>query len=301
MLTIQTDVNSLNIQNNLGVNNANMQTAVQRLSSGFRINSAADDSAGYAIAANLSLANSGLQAGSNNAMQASAMLNIANSGVNQIKDMLAEHKGYLILSQLPKNLPSGQDMQQYFDQIGLVRKESPVRMFGELDEALEWVEDRILAAEFCEVGEGKPLELGDYELFQGRKPDTMAALEQIIEKRSCKAGEKIFSLGDHGDEIYFIRSGEVRIVLPISETQRHHLGTFGRGAFFGEMAFLDGKARSADAQAFTDTELYVLSRKDFNLMVEQHKKLGLVFMEGLASVLATRLRYTNGELRALEA
>ncbi len=221
--------------------------------------------------------------------------------LDQIKDMLAEHKGYLILSQLPKNLPSGQDMQQYFDQIGLVRKESPVRMFGELDEALEWVEDRILAAEFCEVGEGKPLELGDYELFQGRKPDTMAALEQIIEKRSCKAGEKIFSLGDHGDEIYFIRSGEVRIVLPISETQRHHLGTFGRGAFFGEMAFLDGKARSADAQAFTDTELYVLSRKDFNLMVEQHKKLGLVFMEGLASVLATRLRYTNGELRALEA
>ncbi|HKB58731.1 MAG TPA: SulP family inorganic anion transporter [Gallionellaceae bacterium] len=221
--------------------------------------------------------------------------------LDQIKDMLAERKGYLILSQLPKNLPSGQDMQQYFDQIGLVRKESPVRMFGELDEALEWVEDRILEAEFCQVGEGRPLELGDYELFQGRKPDTMAALEQIIQKRSCKGGEKIFSLGDRGDEIYFIRSGEVRIVLPISGTQRHHLGTFGRGALFGEMAFLDGKARSADAQAFTDTELYVLSRKDFNLMVEQHKKLGLVFMEGLASVLATRLRYTNGELRALEA
>jgi flagellin len=88
MLTIQTDVNSLNIQNNLGVNNANMQTAVQRLSSGFRINSAADDSAGYAIAANLSKTNASLQAGSNNAMQASAMLNIANAAVNQIQDML---------------------------------------------------------------------------------------------------------------------------------------------------------------------------------------------------------------------
>jgi len=88
MLSIQTDVNSLNIQNNLSVNNSSMQTAVQRLSSGFRINSAADDSAGYAIAANLSKTNASLQAGSNNAMQASAMLNIANAGVNQIKDML---------------------------------------------------------------------------------------------------------------------------------------------------------------------------------------------------------------------
>lgn len=88
MLSIQTDVNSLNIQNNLSVNNSGMQTAVQRLSSGFRINTAADDSAGYAIAANLSKTNASLQAGSNNAMQASAMLNIANAGVNQIKDML---------------------------------------------------------------------------------------------------------------------------------------------------------------------------------------------------------------------
>lgn len=88
MLSIQTDVNSLNIQNNLSVNNSSMQTAVQRLSSGFRINSAADDSAGYAIAANLSKTNASLQAGTNNAMQASAMLNIANAGVNQIKDML---------------------------------------------------------------------------------------------------------------------------------------------------------------------------------------------------------------------
>jgi SulP family sulfate permease len=220
--------------------------------------------------------------------------------LDQIKDILAERKGFLILSQLPQNLPSGQDMQQYFDQVGLVRKESPVRVFGELDEALEWVEDRILDAEYCRVDEGKPLEAGDFELFQGRKPDTMAALEHILQKRSCKAGEKIFSLGDGGDEMYFIRSGTVRIILPISEKQGHHLGTFGRGAFFGEMAFLDGDKRSADAEAHTDTELYVISRQAFNAMVEQHKRLGLVFMEGLASVLATRLRYTNGELRALE-
>ena len=88
MLSIQTDINSLNIQNNLNVNNSGMQTAVERLSSGFRINTAADDAAGYAISNNLSAANAGLQAGSNNAMQASAMLNIANSAVTQIQNML---------------------------------------------------------------------------------------------------------------------------------------------------------------------------------------------------------------------
>ncbi|MDD2916195.1 MAG: SulP family inorganic anion transporter [Gallionella sp.] len=221
--------------------------------------------------------------------------------LDQIKDMLTEHHGFLILSQLPQNLPSGRDMQQYFDQVGLVRPESPVRVFGELDEALEWVEDRILEDSICETGEQQALGLNEIELFKGRKAETLAALEQSMEKRSCKAGDKIFKRGDTGDELFLIRKGAVRIMLPISEKQSHHLGTFGSGAFFGEMAFLDGDVRSADAVAFSDTELYVLSRKTFNAVAEEHKKLALGLMEGLASVLASRLRYTNAELRVLES
>ena len=221
--------------------------------------------------------------------------------LDQVKDMLAERHGFLIFSQLPQNLPSGRDMQQYFDQVGLVRPESPVRVFGELDEALEWVEDRILEDTLCELGEQDALGLNEIELFRGRKAQTLAALEQAMEKRSYQAGEKIFARGEDGDELFLIRRGAVRIMLPLSDKQSHHLGTFGRGAFFGEMAFLDGEVRSADAVAFTDTELYVLSRRTFDALAEDHKKLGLGLMEGLASVLASRLRYTNAELRVLES
>lgn len=220
--------------------------------------------------------------------------------LDQVRDMLAERHGFLIFSQLPKNLPSGLDMQRYFDQVGLVRPESPVRIFGELDEALEWVEDRILKDAVCELGEEVALELNEIELFRGRKAETLAALEQCMEKRTCKAGEKIFKRGDTGDELFLIRKGAVRIMLQISEMQSHHLGTFGRGAFFGEMTFLDGDVRSADAVAFSDSELYVLSRKTFDTLTESHKMLALGLMEGLASVLASRLRYTNAELRVLE-
>jgi SulP family sulfate permease len=98
---------------------------------------------------------------------------------------------------------------------------------------------------------------------------------------------RIFSRGDVGDELFLIRRGAVRIVLPLNDRQSHHLGTFGRGAFFGEMAFLDGEVRSANAVAFTDTELYVLSRRAFDKFAEDHKKLGLRLMEGIASVLAS--------------
>jgi len=221
--------------------------------------------------------------------------------LDQVKDMLAERHGFLIFSQLPQNLPSGRDMQQYFDQVGLVRPESPVRVFDELDDALEWVEDRILEEAICAHGERAALGLNEFELFKGRKAETLAALEQCMEKRSYNVGEKIFKHGDIGDEIFLIRKGAVRIMLPISEKQSHHLGTFGRGSFFGEMAFLDGGARSADAVAFSDAELYVLSRKTFDSLAEEHKKLAIGLMEGLASVLASRLRYTDAELRVLES
>ena len=221
--------------------------------------------------------------------------------LEQVKDMLAERQGFLIFSAIPLTLPSGRDMQQYFDQVGLIRSDSPVRVFPALDEALEWVEDRIIHETVCLRDEAAALELHEVELFAGRKEQTLAALEQCMEKRSVAKGETIFSRGDTGDELFLIRRGAVRIILPLSDRQSHHLGTFGRGAFFGEMAFLDGEARSANAVAFVDTELYVLSRRAFDKFAEEHKKLGLRLMEGIASVLASRLRYTNAELRVLES
>ena len=221
--------------------------------------------------------------------------------LEQIKDMLAERHGFLIFSQIPDNLPSGRDLQEYFDQVGLLHADSPVKVFPTQDDALEWIEDRIIHDAALLKDEEIALELHEVEIFAGRKQETLAALEQCMEKRHVAAGEKIFSRGDSGDELFLIRRGAVRIILPLSDRQSHHLGTFGRGAFFGEMAFLDGDPRSANAVAFTDCELYVLSRHAFDKLADEHRKLGLRLMEGIASVLASRLRYTNAELRVLES
>ena len=219
--------------------------------------------------------------------------------LEQIQGMLAERKAYLIFSQLPENVPSGQDMRQYFDQVGLVRTERQVQTFGELDDALEWVEEQLIEGEHLERLQEKPLELREIDVFVGRREETLAALESCIDRLSYKAGEKIFARGDAGDEIFLIRRGAVRIVLPLSATQGHHLATFGRSDFFGEMAFLDPAPRSADAIAFTDIDLFVLSRKRFDTLAEEHRKLAIGLLLSVARVLAIRLRYANAELCAL--
>jgi SulP family sulfate permease len=221
--------------------------------------------------------------------------------LEQIRDMMAEKSGFLVFAHLPHSLPSGLDMKQYFDQMGLAPYKSAARLFDELDAAKEWIENRILKEVAQQRAEEKLLDLSELGLFRGRKASTLAELEQRLDKRTIKAGDKIFARGDIGDELFLIRKGSVRVTLPLENGQVRHLSSFGRGDFVGEMAFLDGVARSADAVAFTDVELFVLSRKTFDTVADEHKKIALNLMEGLASALAGRLRYTNVELQALES
>jgi SulP family sulfate permease len=218
--------------------------------------------------------------------------------LEQVEDMLADRAAYLLFSDVPRNVPSGRDMQRYFDELGLARTKHHVRVFSELDDALEWIEDGMLKATQLTRAQEQALELREMDLFVGRKPETLAALEACMERRACLAGEKIFARGDLGDELYLIRRGAVRIVLPYG-MQQHHVATFGRGSFFGEMSFLDRGERSADAVAFTDTDLYVLSRQRFDEVTVHHKRLAIQLLGNIARILALRLRFANAELRAL--
>jgi SulP family sulfate permease len=224
--------------------------------------------------------------------------------LEQVREMLAERDGRLILADIPAKSPSGLDIYAYLVEAGLLvpqAKGHRVKVFGEVDTALEWTEDLIINEAALTPFVECPLDLHEIELFSSRKQETLAALEASMEKRTVNVGGKIFSRGDGGDELFLIRRGAVRILLPVSETQSHHLGTFGRGSFFGEMSFLDGAARSADAVAFSETELFVLSRKVYDRFAQEHGKTALALMEGIASTLASRLRYTTAELRALES
>ncbi|MEI8237651.1 MAG: SulP family inorganic anion transporter [Methylococcaceae bacterium] len=221
--------------------------------------------------------------------------------LDQLRDMMADKNGFLIYSHLPTNLLSGQDMQHYFDQVGLAPQKSAARVFDDIDDAKEWVETRILKEAGFHQEEETPLNIKEFDLFKGRKEETLAAFETHLVKVSYCAGTKILSRGDTGDDLFFIRKGLINFVLPIDENHVRRLSTCGRGAFFGEMTFLDGSARSADVIAITDVDLYVLSRQTFDTFSEEHKNVALNLFEGMASVLTRRLRHLNAELIASQS
>ena len=218
--------------------------------------------------------------------------------LEQVEDMLREKGGVLAFSRVPRALPNGNDVEALLRQSGLVAK-GRAQIFADLDDALEWAEDLTLGDGARAADEQRLLQLHELELFAGRSPETLAALEACAEQRHYPAGHRIFATGDSGDALYLVRGGAVRIILPVTEQASHHLASFGRGDFFGEMAFLDHQPRSADAVAVRDTDLYLLPRAAFDALAAEHRHAAMNLIEGLAHALALRLRRTNIEVRAL--
>jgi len=222
--------------------------------------------------------------------------------LNQVRDMLRERGVPLLMSNVREQLPNGRNLLAFFQQTGLIDSSDAVRVFQTIEAAIEWVEDRLVGDIASAADEEAPLRLQAMDLFQGRKDASIADLEGRMKQRTVKAGEPVYSIGDQEQELYLIRRGAVRITAPIAGSrQLHHIATFGRGDFFGGLAFLDDRARGDNAIAHTDIDLFVLSLDQFNQLAEDHKKLAFLLITAISRTLAHRLRHADGERTLLQA
>jgi flagellin len=87
-LRISTNVASLNAQKNLGINQRGLHQAMERLSSGYRINRAADDAAGLAISENLRGLIRGYRQANRNANDGVSLVQVAEGSLNEVSNML---------------------------------------------------------------------------------------------------------------------------------------------------------------------------------------------------------------------
>ncbi len=88
MSSVNTNVNASIAQNALGKNERSMNSAIERLSTGKRINSSRDDAAGLAISARMTSQIRGLEAGVRNAGDAISMISVADGALVEVGNML---------------------------------------------------------------------------------------------------------------------------------------------------------------------------------------------------------------------
>ncbi len=132
-------------------------------------------------------------------------------------------------------------------------------------------------------------ELKNVKLFSGLLAEQLQALEQTANMRAFKADDVIFQEGDPGDGIYIVLEGRVQVSTRVSETERRVLTRVEPGDFFGEMAILDDRPRSATALAEAETKVCFLHRDDLVRILERSPKLAI----GLLREFSLRLRDFN--------
>lgn len=219
--------------------------------------------------------------------------------LEQIKDQLEEHGGYLVFCDIPKGLPSGLKMKRFLKDTGVVRPTNRAFAFRQLDEALEWVEARSMEEACAEQHAPPALELRDMSIFAEHPDEAQAALEDAMTIRFVKAGKRVFKAGAGGDELFIVRRGTVKLTLPIHKKESYHLATCEPGEIIGGMGFLDATGHTADALALTDVEVYVLTRGRFLALSADHQAIAFAIVENIAHNLASRLRVAAAEIAAL--
>ncbi len=121
-------------------------------------------------------------------------------------------------------------------------------------------------------------------------PDTaLDKLAALSVRRSVRRGTRIFAQGDPGDSLLGLIAGQVRISATTPGGKEVFLNIMEPGDSFGEIAVLDGKPRTAGAEALADTELFVLRRTDLMALIEREPTLA----SHLIGLLCQRLRWTS--------
>lgn len=132
-------------------------------------------------------------------------------------------------------------------------------------------------------------------LFSGLAAEDHAAVAAEMREVKFDPGQLIFSRGDKGSEMLLVADGRVRLSILTGEGRELSFAQIGPGAWFGEIAMLDGGARTADATAVTRTVAMTLTKAAYQRAAASRPAVG----EAMTRFLCTRLREADQQLETI--
>ena len=137
------------------------------------------------------------------------------------------------------------------------------------------------------------------DLFKerGLSAAEMKLLATFSTEERFREGSMIFREGEKGDKLFIVLDGRVRISKFIPGVGEEALAVLDRGDFFGEMALIDDKARSADAKAHEgDATVLSIDRATLNEILSMDPHASLQFLNLLCRMISRRLREINDKI-----
>jgi len=184
---LNTNIASLNIQHTFTNTTDKLALAIERMTTGFRINCAADDAAGYSIANRMSTDLSSFQVASENAQMGSAMLSTAEGGLNIITNHLERIRDLAIQA---SNETYGTDARNAMQSEADARLEETQRILS----TTEYNDKNIFAGEAGVIRTGKFID--DAVTYSAAEVAEMTALGSVSTSTTISTGKYSISTAD---------------------------------------------------------------------------------------------------------
>lgn len=123
-------------------------------------------------------------------------------------------------------------------------------------------------------------------LFEELDDEATERLASYARSLTTTKGQLVIARGDPGDALFVIRRGRFKVATADAAGRHLTLGVLGPAEVFGEIALVDGRARSADVVSLGTGSLLAIDRSRFVGLVRTHPTLGWT----LTNVVARRLR-----------
>ncbi len=169
--------------------------------------------------------------------------------------------------------------------------------FDDLDHALEWAEDRILA-EAGLIEPGAPPKAAPVSSIMPNDAE-IETLKKYLKRSEIEAGETLFKMGDPSDSLYIIESGRLIVQMPAPDGHEVRLRALSGGSVVGEMGLYMRKARTATVVAETKCVVYALSRDSLDKMESENPAASSDFHQFMVHLMAERLANANKAVKNL--
>lgn len=118
-------------------------------------------------------------------------------------------------------------------------------------------------------------------------------IAKIVKKLSFRKGEYLFKEKEYTKGLYLIHSGKVEISKVTLDGWKQTLAILHSGHFLGELSIIEKRVHEANATALENTELFLISKKDFEKMEKQDTALTSKIMKKLVLIMSKNLRRMN--------
>ena len=175
------------------------------------------------------------------------------------------------------------------------------RVFPDVDAALEWCEDQLLADSPYNVSQPK-FAISEIDLFKGLTPEECRLVEGIVQPLQFEKGDVIIREGAEANLLFVLARGKVsvQIRVPGQGGRRKRVASIGPGLSFGEMALLDGGKRSADIVADERVICYGFQVEQLQALAAEHPNIMITILGNLTREFSERLRHANEAIGVLE-